>query len=317
MSLNACDVAWQKPSGAALRAAGYHAVSLYVGQDVTGKNMNSAVVADYRAHGLGVIVNFEFGAQQMLGGAAQGRADAALGRSQAQAAGAAFRMQYFSADWAVTAGEMPVVIAYLVAARAVTGPGTVGVYGSYAVVKAVHEHWAAHFPGEKVWLWQTLAWSGGLVYPGLDLYQDGHQPTVGGVVIGYDLILNTDAGQWPAPVADPAPIPPEETVARLFDVQDDPAKPGNQGIWAAQEGVGYVRINDPGQLATYRAGGTPEGAISFAQHQLNLAAAAKNTAQLALTDAQVAALGAAIAANVHFPTHVTGTETTTVADTLS
>lgn len=68
-------------------------------------------------------------------------------------------------------------------------------------------------------------------------------------------------------------------MARLFDVQADPANANtNQGIWAAIEGIGYFRVQDPGELAAYRAGSTPEGPISFAQHQGHLAAVAAQRA---------------------------------------
>ena len=82
----------------------------------------------------------------------------------------------------------------------------------------------------------------------------------------------------------PAPAPQETDMARLFDVQPDPANPAvNQGIWAAVEGIGYVHVQDPGELAAYRAGGTPEGTISFAQHQAHLATVAAQRAVVNVT----------------------------------
>lgn len=197
----ACDLAWEKPSGAQLAAAGYVAASLYVGQDNTGKNMTPSVVNDYHSHGVAVWANFEYGAQQMLGGASQGHTDATLGLSQARACGMpAGRPIIFSADWQASSSEITnSIIPYLVAARGVLGAGNVGVYGSYAVVKAVHEYWAAHYPGEKVYLWQTVAWSNGQIFAYIDMYQDGTETSVGGISIDNDIIKSADAGQWPAP----------------------------------------------------------------------------------------------------------------------
>ena len=97
-------------------------------------------------------------------------------------------------------------------------------------------------------------------------------------------------------------------MARLFDVQPDPADATNApGIWAAVEGIGYVHVVGSDELPAFRAGATPtpEGTISYAQHQANLAAAAK--APITLTDAQAAQLTAAIAAGLKFPTTFTGT----------
>jgi hypothetical protein len=104
-------------------------------------------------------------------------------------------------------------------------------------------------------------------------------------------------------------------MARLFDVSPGPAGQA-PGIWAAVEGVGYVHVAGPAELAAYRAGGTPEGAISYGQHLLNLAAAAPAAVQL--SDAQVASMAATIGAAItaKLPTHITGTETTTVSETL-
>jgi hypothetical protein len=98
----------------------------------------------------------------------------------------------------------------------------------------------------------------------------------------------------------PTPTPQETDMARLFDVQADPAdpaKPGaNPGIWAAVEGIGYVHVQDPAQLAAYRAGGTPEGVISFAQHQGHLAAVAAQRAVANVTVDATQLTGAVLAA---------------------
>jgi hypothetical protein len=198
VTVTGCDIAWQKPTGAQLAAAGIHFASLYVGQDTTGKNMTPAVVADYAAHGVAVIANFEYGAQQMLGGAPQGAVDAALGLQQARACGMpAGRPIIYSADWAATAAQITgAVIPYLVAARGVTGPGTVGVYGSYAVVTAVSAYWAAHFPGERVFLWQTVAWSNSRWAQLGEVQQTGGTITVGGIALDLDYAPAGDVGQW-------------------------------------------------------------------------------------------------------------------------
>lgn len=198
MSVTGCDIAWQKPTGAQLAAVGIRFASLYVGQDNTGKNMTPAVVADYAAHGVAVITNFEYAAQQMLGGAAQGAIDAALGWSQAKACGMPDgRPIIYSADWAATAEQITsAIIPYLVAARGVTGPGTVGVYGSFAVVTAVAAYWAQRFPGERIYLWQTVAWSNSRWAALGEVQQSGGTITVGGIALDLDYAPVGDVGQW-------------------------------------------------------------------------------------------------------------------------
>lgn len=193
-----CDIAWEKPTGKQLADAGIRFASLYVGQDDTGKNMTPAVVADYAAHGVWINTNFEYGAQQMLGGAKQGAIDAKLGLAQATAC----RMPpgrpiSYSADWDATTAQINgSIIPYLVAARSVTGPGTVGVYGSYAVVTAVAAYWAKHFPGERIHLWQTVAWSKSAWYAADEVRQPGGTITVGGIAIDLDYADVDDFGQW-------------------------------------------------------------------------------------------------------------------------
>lgn len=198
MTVTGVDIAWQKPTGQQLADAGIHFASLYVGQDDTGKNMTAAVVADYAAHGVAVIANFEYGAQQMLGGAKQGAIDAALGSSQAKACGMpAGRPIIYSADWAATAAQITgAIIPYLVAARGVTGPGTVGVYGSFAVVTAAAAYWVAHYPGERLFLWQTVAWSNSRWAALGEVQQSGGTITVGGIALDLDYAPAGDVGQW-------------------------------------------------------------------------------------------------------------------------
>lgn len=194
-----CDIAWQKPTGAQLAAVGVRFASLYVGQDNTGKNMTPAVVADYAAHGIAIITNFEYGASQMLGGAPQGKVDATLGLSQSKYCGMPDgRPIIYSADWAASATQITSsIIPYLVAARGVTGPGTVGSYGSYSVVTAVNDYWAAHFPGERIFLWQTVAWSGSSWAQLNEVEQLGGSMTVGGITIDQDYApAGVDVGQW-------------------------------------------------------------------------------------------------------------------------
>lgn len=198
MTLKMCDLAWTKPAPSLLAAAGIHAASLYVGQDATGKNMNSPYVGSLAGAGVWTVTNFEYGASQMLGGYAQGVTDARLGLSQARACGMpAGRPIYYSADFDATAAQMAdAVIPYLQGARSVTGPGTVGFYGGYPQVLAVLAFWAQKYPGERIYIWQSPAWSGGQWSGAADIRQQLAQETVGGSPIDIDYAYSADFGQW-------------------------------------------------------------------------------------------------------------------------
>lgn len=157
---------------------------------------------------------------------------------------------------------------------------------------------AGLYPGDT-----SLLWAG---YGGVDpvLLQFASTALQGGQQVDMNAYRGT-TGELAALLA-PTITQQENHMARLFDVQPGPANTTDApGIWAAVEGIGYVHVGDPGELAAFRAGNTPEGAISYGQHQLNLAAAVKAT--ITLTDAQVAQLGAAIAAGLKIPTAFTGT----------
>lgn len=306
--MKGCDIAWQKPSGSALRAAGFTVASLYVGQDNTGKNMTQAVVDDYNANGVGVVVNFEYGAQQMANGAPQGTVDARLGLSQKRAIGIPDSIPiYYSADWAATSAQIQGgVIPYLVAARDVTGPGTVGVYGSYYTVSQVADYWAAHFPGEKVWLWQTVAWSNGNIHAGLDMYQDGTTSTVAGIQVDNDFVFNANVGQYPAPAEQSSTQ--EEDMPWIYAVEADPANPTkNQGEWYSD---GPVLYNiSPDAANAYTAAGVKSVSIPFGDFERLRTSLAVQVDSNAIATAVAGAVSQALAGSVKFPTSFTGTLT--------
>ncbi len=289
--MKGCDIAWSKPSGSALSGAGFTVASLYVGQDNTGKNMTQAVVDDYHNHGVAVITNFEYGAQQMANGHQQGVFDARLGLSQAQACGMpGDRPIYYSADWAATSSQIQNgIIPYLVGARSVTGPGTVGVYGSYYVVSAVHSYWQATFPGEKIWLCQTAAWSNGNIYNPIDLYQDATTSVVGGITIDNDFLHSADAGQWPGPASK------SEDTMLIIRVQGDTSVYGLDGgvLWG---------ISDPASLTSYINAGIQQAEVTPSEiARLQAVQPVAANVNVTITDAQATAIGDAIAAKLPAP----------------
>lgn len=153
------------------------------------------------AAGIDLVGVWETGAGAMADGYPQGLHDAPRARKAAIAAGMPpSRPVYFAADSeVVTTGQ---AVRYLVACRETTGPNTVGVYGSYYVVRAAHEYWLAHYPGERIWLWQTRAWSKDPStdkirwLPAADLRQGSTVQVVDGVDCDWDTAHTEDFGQW-------------------------------------------------------------------------------------------------------------------------
>jgi hypothetical protein len=111
---------------------------------------------------------------------------------------------------------------------------------------------------------------------------------------------------WPG--VDPAPPTTQEEDMILLNGFNGAAVVGLSGglLWNVQDGQ---------SVAAYQAAGVKVATITVAEYNSIVAAVAANKANITLTDAQVAALGAAIAAGVHIPTHLTGTET--ISDTLA
>jgi hypothetical protein len=117
--------------------------------------------------------------------------------------------------------------------------------------------------------------------------------------------LSAVADYWPG--IDPAPLPiPQEHEMILNYIT------GNPEVWALSGSL-YWHVVDPQSLNSYKAAGVPQATITAAEHTGILAAVAKLGSTVTLDAAAATAIGSAI----KFPTHVTGTETTTVSETLA
>lgn len=163
------DYAWAKPDPAQIKANGYVGVVRYLSHDAS-KSLSAAEREALHAQGLGISLVFEDGAQRALGGAADGKADGLFANAQADALGFPRSLPLFYAvDFNVTAAQLPIVLAYIVAAGA-TGRRAAG-YGSTALVNYL----MAHGVGDD---WQTCAWSSGIVNDKAVLYQR-LRPTTG------------------------------------------------------------------------------------------------------------------------------------------
>jgi hypothetical protein len=183
------DYAWQKPDPAAIAKAGYRFACRYLSHDQT-KNLALTEAQALAAHGIWVVANWEFTAQDMLRGYAGGVADAQLAQQQATAAGMPpGRPIYFSADWDVTPAQEATVLAYLSGADSVLGWSQVGEYGGYYPLKTALD------AGATRWAWQSPAWSGGQWDGRATIRQTG-TASIGGVQVDVNEAMTDDYGQW-------------------------------------------------------------------------------------------------------------------------
>ncbi len=185
------DFAYGSPGGAAIKRAGYGFVVRYLGGSAS-KDLTRAEMQDYLAHGLAIGLVWESSAQRMLEGRAAGQKDAFGARAQARAIGAPSPVAiYFAADSGIFSNpiDQPAALAYLDGAADELGdPKLVGAYSGAPFIRAVK----AHGP---FLLWQTFAWSSGVVVSGIDLYQIKGQAVVNGVTVDRDE-SSGPAGLW-------------------------------------------------------------------------------------------------------------------------
>jgi len=161
---------------AALKAAGIAVVFRYLSNPGWPKNLTKTEAAELLAAGIPIVLNYETTADFMLGGYSAGQACARSARAQATALGAPTTTRiYYSADFDVTAAQIPTVMAFLQGARSVDGAAEVDEYGGLRLAQA------AAAAGMRPW--QTIAWSGGVWDPRDVARQTGVQRTVGGVVV--------------------------------------------------------------------------------------------------------------------------------------
>ncbi|SIS08591.1 glycoside hydrolase domain-containing protein [Williamsia sterculiae] len=194
------DYAGGRPSGAAIRAAGYDFVCRYLtdgGTSLPGKQLLPDEVNDLVANAVGIVANFETYADRMLEGRQAGIDDAtfALARLRQLPHTPSAPVVYYSADFDTTPEQQNAVNDYLRGAASVHGSvATVGVYGGFWTVSRALD------AGVATYAWQTQAWSGTNVDPRIALLQrnDVGYVSVDGVQCDVDETRRDDYGKWPA-----------------------------------------------------------------------------------------------------------------------
>lgn len=163
MTIEGVDYSFARPGGARLAAAGKRFAVRYLHR--SGKGLTNSEIADLKNHGIAVAVVYEENARSFTGfnaGVQQSRSAQTLLNGLSLDHNLPI---YFAVDWDVQPNEMAGVHEALRGAASVIGLGRVGLYGSYSALAS------ARASGRVTWLWQTYAWSGGRVLPGIHLYQ--------------------------------------------------------------------------------------------------------------------------------------------------
>jgi hypothetical protein len=288
------DYAWGRPSIAALRAAGATGVSRYLSRvtpSTVGKIITAQEYQQLLAAGLAVVLNWEYDARDYRGGAMAGANHAREAIAQAQALGYPRGCAIIgSADTDVTRADWlapgrPYYQAFSTGLR-IAGYRP-GIYGPWDVLEWAREDGVADVFWQAGMSW---AWSGGRnrnVWPGVHLYQR-RQQTIGSADCDVSDIIQANYGQTGAGVIDmdqaeqlihPTPNAPGRTVGAVFTDQ------GNLRDWLI--GAGQLVPGDPSWPH-------PDSVLGKLAAFLD----ARPAAPVALTDAQVTALGAQVGAHL-------------------
>jgi hypothetical protein len=200
MAVKGVDFAWTQPSPAQVKAAGASWVAGYFSNDPT-KNLTRAKVAAFLAVGIPVVTVWETTTVRATQGYAAGVSDAQAAEAQRKACGLPdYQRIYFAVDEDTS---WPNVERYFAGVESVLGLPRVGTYGGYHIVEGAHSYGIP-------WLWQALAWSGGLWSAHANIRQEGG--TLWGGSADVDYAETTDFGQTPRPEVD-MPLTPADIKA--------------------------------------------------------------------------------------------------------
>ncbi|MDB4969956.1 MAG: hypothetical protein JWN44_5645 [Myxococcales bacterium] len=188
------DYSFGRPSPSGLKSAGYSFAARYYSYDNGGSHGKILFAAEAKAllaAGVDIVSNWEYAADDALGGFNSGVADAKVANSQAAAAGApANRPIYFSVDFDATPAQQGPINDYMDGVASVLGRNRTGAYGGYYVVKRLFD------AGKITFGWQTYAWSGGQWDARAQLRQVQNGVNIAGGACDIDQSTADDFGQW-------------------------------------------------------------------------------------------------------------------------
>jgi hypothetical protein len=202
VTVKGIDVAWARPSVAQIKGVGAQFVCRYFSGDPK-KNLHADEVTAYHAAGLGTVVVWETTAGRATAGKAAGVADAKAAEVQRKAVGLpADMVLHFAVDVDTSWSS---VQAYFDGVISVLGLARTGCYGGVKVINGAYGH------GIR-FLWQTVAWSGGVWSVHATIQQRGGTVLGGSADLDYATV--TDYGQYPRPnTPQEPPVTPAEIAA--------------------------------------------------------------------------------------------------------
>lgn len=156
------------------------------------KNITKPEADFWKKQGIDIVIVFETTAGRAKMGSAAGKADAVQARQQVKAYGgpADGGVIYFAVDFPAGREEQQMINGYFQGVNSILRPDQVGAYGSHDVISRLVDSKLIH------WKFQTYAWSGGIVYPGLNLYQYQNDVPFGGIMVDLDRAYTANFGQW-------------------------------------------------------------------------------------------------------------------------
>lgn len=178
------------PGAKAIKGFGAVGVVRYAGTPGRRKNLTKAEFADLDRAGLGVATVYENKAGDYLGGYAAGQRAARAWLADVSSIDERLtRVGFFAVDRDVVS-EWATLADYFRGINSVIGVARTRGYGEADVVDYLVAHGLAS--GGQ---WQTVAWSHSRRSPHAALFQNAHQPAVGGIACDINDVLAPDWGQ--------------------------------------------------------------------------------------------------------------------------
>lgn len=222
MTVLGIDYSGRPPKPQIVRDAGYRFVARYLSNPGNPKNLTPGEAAAMLAADVDIVCVWETTASRALGGPTAGRLDGQRAAHMIEQCGApATAPIFYAVDFDAQPRQFDMIAAYLTAARDVSRPHPVGVYGSYYVCEAMLTRGAATYA------WQTAAWSHRRRLAAAHLYQRIGTVTLDGTACDVDEAVQADFGGWGSHLADhpDVPVHEEDDDMRLRTYQENGTGP--------------------------------------------------------------------------------------------
>lgn len=219
------------PSGAALKAAGFAGIFLYVGTPGRAKNATGPIYRDYLLSGLQVACVYENTADDISSGAGAAHAEAAVADMRSMGMPETTPLAA-AADQHLAAGQIPTAVSYQAQFHAAArNAGWVGPIGGYGFSEFTH---AVSIAGVAEWLWQCG--SASALWPGVTFWQRNTGTTT---VAGVQVDINDQL----LPIMEDDLTPEQDTLLRDIHEQlcgQGARDPGQITGWAQLDGKTLV-----------------------------------------------------------------------------